>query len=377
MKNTTISNKIPFVIFQWYKSFTDAAALPGKPYVYSNGTMFVYGYAYNLTDWARNNKPDVYIESLVNKTVFELPTLQKGVTQCFNGGVQCSTSFTFKYGVIGSMADPTDVLAASYVSTLFNPIYGALDVAPNAFQNLYTRSSSGGMSNFVRLWNFGGIPHILAIRNASFPYFYDRYLRFSIDNGSLIKQLVPPPRIVNLASYTAMFTVGGPFVNMLTRYVQDFAWYVPFTSTYAAAPYPFNFSKFYKAMYDGSVISVVWNNLTRPAFNTQWPPKPSPGLITGLAVVSTAVDPNGTVILQVWGMNTQDTYWGAFILKKDFGRFTDAPAYIIIIDYDGTLFIPRSYRLVKIWTYQRPIITPPVTQRPTPIDLPNVPQGLN
>ncbi len=374
-KETTISNKIPFVIFQWYKNFTGAYALPGKPYVYSNGTMFVYGYAYNLTEWARNNKPDVYIESLVNKTVFELPTLQKGVTQCFNGGAQCSTSFRFKYGVVGSMADPTDVLAAMYVSVLFNNTYSALDIAPNAFQNLYTGYSSGGMSNFVKLWNFGGIPHILAIRNASFPYFYDRYLRFSIDNASLIKQLVTPRRIVIDASYTTMFTVGGPFVNMLTRYVQDFAWYVPFTSTYTAAPYPFNFSKFYKAMYDGFVISVVWNNLTRPAFNTQWPPRP--GAATGLAVVSTAVDPNGTVILQVWGMNTQDTYWGAFILKKDFGIFTDAPAYIIIINYDGTLFIPQSYRLVKIWTYQRPIITPPVTQRPTPIDLPNVSQGLN
>ncbi len=30
----------------------------------------------------------------------------------------------------------------------------------------------------------------------------------------------------------ATFTVGGPIVNMLTRYTQDFAWYAPFIHDY-------------------------------------------------------------------------------------------------------------------------------------------------
>ncbi|MEM4755294.1 hypothetical protein [Pyrobaculum sp.] len=375
-KQNSVASKIPFVIFQWSKDFgSSGKAIAGSPYTYNGGVMFVYGYAYNITDWVNAKSPDPYIAALLNRTVFNPPTLAQ-LTQCQYGGTLCNVQFSFKYGVVGSLADPTDVLSAAYVAMYLRPMYMALDIAPNAFQNLYTGQSTGGMTNFVGLWNFGGLPHILANVNQTFPYFYDKFLRFSIDRESLTFDRLYTS--ISPAAGTAVFTVGGPYVNMLTRYVQDFAWYVPFVSTYSDAPYPFKFDKYYKSSPNNRVASVVWNNLIMPSFNTTWPPR-NGARATGLAVVSTAVDPNGTVILQVWGMNTQDTYWASYLLSTSLNQFVNAPAYIILIDYNTyqdppgvrNVNLPMSYRIISIWTYKRP-----VTGATSTLNLPAVTQGL-
>jgi hypothetical protein len=54
----------------------------------------------------------------------------------------------------------------------------------------------------------------------------------------------------------------------------------------------------------------------------------------GYAIISTTVDPNGTVILQIWGANAQDTYFAGKLLRDQATRFRDAPAYIIVFTYN-------------------------------------------
>jgi hypothetical protein len=76
--------------------------------------MFVYGYAYNVTNWAASKKEDPYIKALIEKTVLHLPTLSRSMySYCWD---LWPPNFNFKIGVAGSMADPIDVLALGYVA---------------------------------------------------------------------------------------------------------------------------------------------------------------------------------------------------------------------------------------------------------------------
>jgi hypothetical protein len=241
------------------------------------------------------------------------------------------------------MADPTDVLALSHVANAIGSrtwygLYG-LDIAPGAFQNLYTGSSTTGIYNFVKLRNFGGLPVVLANLSSTFPYFYDSYYRFAFNKTYWLN-------IKRVVGGGAIFTVGGPVVNMLTRYTQDFAWYAPFIHNYKDVPFPFAFDKYYVACSSciGSLYTTVWNTARMFTANDTWPPITNRTTV-GYAIISTAVDPNGTVILQVWGANAQDTYFAALLLHEHLNTFTDAPAYIIVLTY--------KYG----WRY--PYVTPP------------------
>ena len=289
--------------------------------------MFVYGYAYNVTNWAASNQPDPYIKALIEKTVLHLPTLSPAGCTATVG--TCGTNFNFKIGVAGSMADPTDVLALGYVANVVGsgPWYG-LDIAPGAFQNLYTGSSTTGIDKFIKLRNFGGLPVVLAKLSNTFPYFYDRYYRFAFNKTYMLN-------IKRVVGGGATFTVGGPVVNMLTRYTQDFAWYAPFIHNYKDVPFPFAFDEYYVACSScmGSLYTTVWNTARMFTANDAWPPI-TDKVTVGYAIISTAVDPNGTVILQVWGANAQDTYYAAHLLRDQSNTFTDAPAYILVITYN-------------------------------------------
>jgi hypothetical protein len=87
---------------------------------------------------------------------------------------------------------------------------------------------------------------------------------------------------------------------MLTRYTQDFAWYAPFIHNYKTAPFPFAFDRNYVAygQYIGSLFTTVWNTARLFTANDAWPPI-TDRVTVGYAIISTAVDPNGTVILQI------------------------------------------------------------------------------
>jgi hypothetical protein len=329
---------IPFVILQWSSGKLDYKSVAGTPVTYKGGVMFVYGYAYNVTNWAASNQPDPYIKALIEKTVLHLPTLSP--TQCTATVGVCGSSFSFKIGVAGSMADPTDVLALGYVANVIGSgTWYGLDIAPGAFQNLYTGSSTTGIDKFVKLRNFGGLPVVLAKLSNTFPYFYDSYYRFAFNKTFMLN-------IKRVVGGGATFTVGGPVVNMLTRYTQDFAWYAPFIHNYKGVPFPFAFDKYYVACSSciGSLYTTVWNTARLFTANDTWPPI-TDKVTVGYAIISTAVDPNGTVILQVWGANAQDTYYAALLLRDLKDILTDAPAYIIILTYNYG------------WRY--PYVTPP------------------
>jgi hypothetical protein len=323
------SGDIPLVILQWSSGTLDYLATTSAPATYRNGIMFVYGYAYNVTNWVAANSPDPYIKSLVEMTVLHLPVFMFGYT------VVCGNFHYFSLGVVGSMADPTDVLALSYGARFFFSPWFGLDVAPGAFQNLYTGSSSTGMAGFIGLRNFGGLPVVLAKRSGAFPYFYDSYNRFALNKTYMLNTLrvmaeFNPPSVYGFTT----LTVGGPLVNMFTRYAQDFAWYAPFIHNYMSAPFPFAFSNYYIAHspYVGSLFTTVWNSAQLFTANNTWPPITNAPTV-GYAIISTAVDPNGTVIMQVWGANAQDTYYAAKLLNDRWFDFHTAPVHIVVFTY--------------------------------------------
>ncbi|MFZ8839517.1 MAG: hypothetical protein ACO2PM_11550 [Pyrobaculum sp.] len=341
-----LPGSIPFVILQWSSGPLDFASEGGVPATYKNGVMFVYGYAYNVTNWVAANSPDPYIRALVERTVLHLPTF------VFDGTAACGHFHWFRLGVVGSMADPTDVFALSYGAHFFPLTWSwfGLDVAPGAFQNLYTGSAATGMAGFIGLRNFGGLPVVLARRSMNFPYFYDSYNRFALNKTFMLNTLrvmaefdpsTAPPSVYRFTT----LTVGGPVVNMFTRYTQDFAWYAPFIHNYTTAPFPFSFSNYYMAHspYIGSLFTTVWNSERRFTANNAWPPVTNAPTM-GYAIISTAVDPNGTVIMQIWGANTQDTYYAAKLLKdQSFAFFTSgAPVHIIVFTYRYNWPFPYS-----------------------------------
>jgi hypothetical protein len=196
------------------------------------------------------------------------------------------------------------------------------------------------MAGFIGLRNFGGLPVVLAMMSGTFPYFYDSYNRFALNKTYMLNTLsvmaefdpsTSPPTVFR---YTTL-TVGGPLVNMFTRYTQDFAWYAPFIHNYMSAPFPFAFSSYYIAYspYIGSLFTTVWNSAWRFTANDAWPPITNTPTV-GYAIISTAVDPNGTVIMQIWGANAQDTYYAAKLLKDRVADFATAPVHIVKFTYN-------------------------------------------
>jgi len=344
---------IPFVILQWSSRTLDYKSVAGTPVTYKGGVMFIYGYAYNVTNWASTNQPDRYIKALINKTVLHLPTLSPAGCTATVG--TCNADFKFKIGVAGSMAEPTDVLALGYVANVVGAPWYGLDIAPGAFWNRFTASSTAGIASFVGRRNFGGLPVVLARLNFSFPYFYDSYYRFAFNKTFMLN-------IERVVGGGATFTVGGPVVNMLTRYTQDFSWYAPFIHNYRTAPFPFAFDRSYVAYdrYIGSLFTTVWNTARRFTANDTWPPI-TDKVTVGYAIISTAVDPNGTVILQIWGANAQDTYYAAKLLKDRKNDFATAPVYIVVFTYRYDWpypYNPQSYFVTADVYKLSPIMRP-------------------
>jgi hypothetical protein len=83
----------------------------------------------------------------------------------------------------------------------------------------------------------------------------------------------------------------------------------------------------------GSLFTTVWNTARLFTANNAWPPITTT-VTRGYAIISTVVDPNGTVILQVWGANAQDTYFAGKLLIDQPGTFSGAPAFIVVFTYN-------------------------------------------
>lgn len=296
---------IPFVIHQWKYKLDMLVPAPGVAR-YSGGAMFIYGYTRNMTNWVHNNAPDPYIQNLVNYAIFGIPKI--GLPYVRNpdlGGnhyksalyiATCSLNvYEPVYGVVGAYAFVGDVLALGFVTRMTH--YMAFDVAPTDYAGSYPPAARD-------LSNFGGFAVVLG----KYPSgsFVDNYGRAGLARTIFARRF-------NVSS-TSIVTVGGPIPNLMTRYAQDFFWFVPFVADYSGVTvYAPPRTYYADSAFRIRLVPTVWNNMTLLPANTAW--LPTAGGNLGLGVVGSTIDPNGTVIVQVWGFSAQDTYWTAWALQ--------------------------------------------------------------
>lgn len=291
-RKPSANNTIPFVILQ-YKTSPNWLVLIGEKGVVSGGHMFVYGMTFNVTNWVANNQPDPYIVALLNYTLFNL--------RQYPGG----------WIVAPSRGHMADVLGLGWVQWTNASGWLALDVAPLGYGTVDPMS----MAPFV--YN-GSIPVLLYPCSSSAPWYVDSYGRVSLvkaANFRLANQTTIYNKTIPVAG-TRVTSVAGPLANLVTRYMQDFAWWSPFLNSYSG--------DFFNTVVrvcvtgcgglkSGNLVVQSWNNFWQPVVTTTWPPQPGQ---VGYGVISVSVDPNGTVLVQVWGANAQDTYWTAYIFYQ-------------------------------------------------------------
>ena len=314
---------IPFVIFQ-QKDNPNLKVGIGEHAIYRGGRMFVYGLTKNSTDWAATPAPDGFINGLINYTLFDI-----------RPGLPIWWAFT----VVPSRGHIADVLGSGFVSSRFVGGIPVLDVAPLAYGTVDPSSMAG----FVGLPNYGGVPAVLARMTASSPWFVDAYSRpgllpYLLINGTFYRTIYGGWARV-AGGY--LYTVAGPVPNLLTRYAQDMAWWSTFVSAYAGDFFNPAGTYMVSAPRAGRPILTAWNGLFQPVVTTTWPPAPNQ---TGYGIISTSVDPNGTIIIQFWGANAQDTYWltWAFFFGE-LGAISFArPGTYLVQIYYGNVMLPRA-----------------------------------
>ncbi|MCU7787791.1 hypothetical protein ODS41_07680 [Pyrobaculum sp. 3827-6] len=365
---------IPFVIHQWKYRLDKLVPAPGAA-TYSGGAMFIYGYTRNMTNWAELNKPDLYISSLVEYTILGIPKLYlpsfgdpalgsspggnpyhnktyphiltcSGVRYipCPQGGACIIEIPGYEpvYGVVGAYSFVGDVLALGFVTRV--TYYMAFDVAPTDYAGSYPPAA-------INLPNFGGFAVVLGLYPGG--SFIDNYGRAGLARTIFAGRF-------NVSS-TSIVTVGGPVPNLMTRYAQDFFWFVPFVADYAGVKVYAPPGTYYAdSAFKSRLVPTVWNNMTLLPANTAWPPQY--GGNRGLGVVGSTIDPNGTVIVQVWGMSAQDTYWTAWALQylpSNIPGYYGYNAYLFSITYYTSG--PYTYLPQRVDVY---VVDPVVGIRP-------------
>jgi hypothetical protein len=142
--------------------------------------MFVYGYAYNVTNWVGRSRAGS-VHTGISREDYIPPA------DSLSRGGHFSSVFSTSASELGLLVlwltPPMSSPLAMWL--IFFPteplrLGTGLTLRPGAFQNLYTGSSTTGMANFIGLRNFGGLPVVLARLNSAFPYFYDSYNRFAL-----------------------------------------------------------------------------------------------------------------------------------------------------------------------------------------------------
>jgi len=254
----------PFVIHQWMRTYgPEGQVTPAKPFTLGDGSLFAYGMVYN------GPNADIAMENVLIATVFSAKLNQQW----------------FHWGVAGRDALPTDVLGMGYITSQLPSIFIATDKSP--IDNPIWAADT--VPSLMYGGNAFGINYLDHYGRASLkPYFNNTWLFLGLNTN----QTFP-------VAGSNITTVGGPIVNLLTQYTQDFAWYSPFLPD------------------SGSVVVPVWNRYDE--FASTFTPRPSPsatpGSYMGYAVVSIALDANGTALFQVWGYTAEDTYWASRILN--------------------------------------------------------------
>lgn len=337
-RKTTAANVIPFVIHQ-NKTSPRITVNIGEEGVIRGGFMFVYGLTKNATAWTApgTTDPDEYIRRLLYYTIFYID----------------STALLNYYTVIPSRGHIADVMGAAFVNVYYNGT-PALDVAPLAYGTVDPTT----MGSFVNLPNMGGVPVLLGKLSASFPWFVDTYSRAGFKSWLFTNAT---SRYAMVAGPNLIVTVGGPTPNLVTRYAQDFSWWSPFVASYSGDVFNPYGTYIANSRYAGRPILVAWNDVYQPTVTTTWPPAPNQ---RGYGVVSVSVDPNGTVILQVWGANAQDTYWtamaflGAYFNSLRIYNINRPGTYLVEIVY-GNVTLPAWYRIWEVTPYSfRSLVLP-------------------
>jgi len=280
----------PFVIHQWMRTYgPEGQVTPAKPFTLGNGSLFVYGMVYN------GSNAYIAMEKVLIATVFSAK-LNREVNR--EG---------FEWAVAGRDALPTDVLGMGYVAEQLSATYIATDKSP--------------IDN--PQWGADTVPSLMYGGNAFGINYLDQYGRVSLKpyfNSSWFFHLTNQPFPV---AGSSIITVGGPIVNLVTQYTQDFAWYSPFLPS------------------NGSIVVPLWNryDVFASTFAPRSSPSATPGSYMGYAVISIALDANGTALFQVWGYTAEDTYWASNILRTYFGDILshlgqDSTVAILTINYE-------------------------------------------
>jgi len=300
----------PFVIHQWkytYRGTRGIEVRPAIPTTVSNGTLFVYGMVYN------GSRAYIAMERILNATIFSarLSTYYGGDLGRYN-----NTRPTVWFAA-GRDALPTDTLGIGYITW---PLGNTTSRLFNVMQIWYFLAvDRSPMDNPA--WAADTIPSLVFCARPDLRDYVDIYGRVRLKPYfNLTGRWYP-------VAGSIVATVGGPVVNLVTRYTHDFAWYSPF-------------------LFDAGIVVVpVWNRYD--AFASTFRPRPSPiampSSYQGYAVISVAFDANGTTLFQVWGYTAEDTYWASYILSN--------PAFNDILGTSGYLVTNATVALVRL-TYQ-------------------------
>jgi hypothetical protein len=130
---------------------------------------------------------------------------------------------------------------------------------------------------------------------------------------------------------------GGPLVNMLAYYGNDFA-----TAFYGIS----TFTSPYSSPWNGAIVALsCWNSSVAKAYYTS--------AKYGYAVVSTFEDLNGTTGLLVYGVWGRDTYYAANWFYQDLAwEFQSFPcgatSIVLKITYNTTTFKPKAFNVVEV-----------------------------
>jgi len=264
----------PFVIHQW-KHTRNIAVRPAIPGVVKDGALFVYGMVYNGPNAIEA------VEKILDATIFSAR-----LTKYYGGSYKYPETMPTVWFTVGRDAIPTtDPLGVGYITLPF------LVVISNLYDDLkgyFLAVDKSPIDNPG--WAADTIPSLVFCRDPTLRDYVDIYNRVRLKPYfNLTTRDVWYPVAGSIVA-----TVGGPVVNLVTRYTQDFAWYSPFL---------FN---------NGTVVVPVWNRYDM--FRSTWTQRSRS--YTGYAVISVAFDANGTTLFQVWGYTAEDTYWASFIFSQ-------------------------------------------------------------
>jgi len=273
----TTQPSTPFVIHQWKYTYGTKGieVRPAIATVVKNGTLFVYGMVYN------GSKAYIAVEKILDATIFSAR-----LTTYYGGSYKYPDTMPTVWFTVGRDAIPTtDSLGVGYITLRF---LATIEYLYESLIGYFLAVDKSPIDNPG--WGADTIPSLVFCRDPTLRDYVDSFNRVRLKpyfNLTAVNVWYP-------VAGSIVATVGGPVVNLVTRYTQDFAWVSPF-------------------LFDsGTVVVPVWN--IYDTFRSTWTQRSR--IYTGYAVISVAFDANGTTLFQVWGYTAEDTYWASFIFSQ-------------------------------------------------------------